>query len=255
MKQLDEIQARIRAHYANPHYNRDSVDEAVLHATAEAEVHFPYTAYVSTTRYRPRKEQHYGVLLDTFKEAVKGSIIDMGSRDDTFERRLGRSVARFDKNNPELPVFDWEKEPLPVGDKSYDTVVCLDTLEHIDRIHFATDDLFRVAKESVIISLPNCWKRMVKASAQGRWGHGGYGIPLEAPFDRHRWFFSTEEAFDFLVYRAEKSGWTPSRVCFHTPAEAWWQKLLFPWMFYLIPEHYAKNWFTETLFISFVRKG
>ncbi len=255
MTDLNQRKARMRAHYSNPHYIRSEMNDEALTATADAERSFPFASSTSTACYRPRSEQHYGLLLDAFKDDVQGTILDMGSRDDTFERRLGRSVSRFDKNNPELPVFDWEKEPLPVKDASYDTVVCLDTLEHIERIHVATDDLFRAAKSSVIISLPNCWKQALKGVLRGQWKHAGYGIPLDVPMDRHRWFCNAEEAFDFLVYRAALSGWQPHRIRFHTPAETWWQKLFFPWVFTIIPEHYAKNWFTETLMISFVRKN
>jgi hypothetical protein len=32
-----------------------------------------------------------------------------------------------------------------------------------------------------------------------------YGLPLEQPEDRHKWFFSYEEAEKFIIYRAAKN--------------------------------------------------
>jgi hypothetical protein len=32
-----------------------------------------------------------------------------------------------------------------------------------------------------------------------------YGLPLERPNDRHKWFFSSEEAEQFIVHRASKN--------------------------------------------------
>jgi hypothetical protein len=32
-----------------------------------------------------------------------------------------------------------------------------------------------------------------------------YGLPLEPPKDRHKWFFSAQEATRFVEYRAEKN--------------------------------------------------
>lgn len=32
-----------------------------------------------------------------------------------------------------------------------------------------------------------------------------YGLPLDPPDDRHRWFFGPEEALNFIIYRANKA--------------------------------------------------
>jgi hypothetical protein len=32
-----------------------------------------------------------------------------------------------------------------------------------------------------------------------------YGLPVEKPDDRHKWFFSTQEAKNFIKYRARKN--------------------------------------------------
>ena len=49
---------------------------------------------------------------------------------------------------------DLEKR-LPFKDNSYDVVTALDVLEHLENPHAALKELCRVAKKSVMISLPN----------------------------------------------------------------------------------------------------
>lgn len=68
--------------------------------------------------------------------------------------------------DPELVRLAKEKNPsiscdvasiyeLPYGDKSFDTVVCLEVLEHLDDPEKALSELARVAKKYVIISTPH----------------------------------------------------------------------------------------------------
>jgi hypothetical protein len=33
-----------------------------------------------------------------------------------------------------------------------------------------------------------------------------YNLPVEAPKDRHKWFYATSEAEEFIKWRAEKNG-------------------------------------------------
>lgn len=54
-------------------------------------------------------------------------------------------------------VWDLEDFPYPIPDDSHNTVVCLDVLEHLENIHDALDELFRISSRYVIISLPNCY--------------------------------------------------------------------------------------------------
>jgi len=103
-----------------------------------------------------------------------------------------------------------EKEKIPFPDNAFDCVLCLDVLEHLDNIHEAFDDLCRVSRRYVIVSLPSPWTDFYNMLRSGEYRPGQpmkfYGLPVEPLEDRHKWFFSYEEAEKFLIYRATKNG-------------------------------------------------
>lgn len=90
--------------------------------------------------------------------------------------------------------------PLPFDDNSFDVVTALDVLEHLDNPHGALQELFRVAKKSVLISLPNMhyiefrWRFL-----RGHGLSGKYKFPPQPILDRHRWVLSYSEALAFIL--------------------------------------------------------
>jgi len=102
--------------------------------------------------------------------------------------------------------FDLEKIPLPFQESTYDCVLCLDVLEHLENIHQVFDECCRVSRQYVIVALPNPWANfydfLCLDSKDMDKLFKFYGLPLEPPEDRHKWFFSNEDAEKFIVYRA-----------------------------------------------------
>jgi SAM-dependent methyltransferase len=97
---------------------------------------------------------------------------------------------------------DLEKE-LPFEDNSYDIVTALDVLEHLDNPHGAIQELQRIARRAVFISLPNIFYY------QFRWNFiRGYGLSGKYSFsptpilDRHRWVMSYTETINFVYQNA-----------------------------------------------------
>lgn len=114
---------------------------------------------------------------------------------------------------------------LPISDKSYDLVLCLETLEHLEQVHFMLDELFRVSSKYIFITLPNPLSRVFFSYYLGKKFTNNiekqkqfgthmkfYGLPFERPFDRHRWFFNTEESISFIRYRAKINHWKIKEV-------------------------------------------
>lgn len=91
-----------------------------------------------------------------------------------------------------------EIEKLPFEDGSFDVACAFDVLEHLENFHFINEELFRVAKDFVLISLPNSaseifydplWHRAQKTRNLNSGVFSKfYGLPLKVPDDRHRWW-------------------------------------------------------------------
>lgn len=77
---------------------------------------------------------------------------------------------------------------LPMEDGSYDYVVALDLLEHLDNFEGALDELLRVARRCLIIMLPNLAHGFFRKEflLRGRLG-AKYDMRYGMGLDRHRW--------------------------------------------------------------------
>jgi hypothetical protein len=102
---------------------------------------------------------------------------------------------------------DLDQEPLPFEDRSFETVLCFETLEHLRDIHGQLDRMMAVARRFIVGSL-----FIESAYAKGRsvnfFGDplGNAHLPIAPVYDRHQWIFSFSDALDFLYYRARRSG-------------------------------------------------
>jgi hypothetical protein len=63
-----------------------------------------------------------------------------------------------------------------------------------------------VSKRHAIISLPNCWVNARQPIQRGHGDFAHYGLPLERPLDRHKWFFSFSEIESFFQGQAARHG-------------------------------------------------
>lgn len=198
----------------------------------------------------PRPQERYLLVKKLFQAQLEGSILDVGSRDLSVRDHLGQRTEIVDKNIPGHPEFDWERANLPYPDQSFDTVVCLDVLEHINDLHGAFADLLRVSKKYVIISLPNCWRKMFKQMARGRGTQASYGLPPEKPMDRHKWFFNPTEIEEFLAYQSAvgASPFSIKEYAYHQPKTVPLHAVVYPIIRTFLPERYARNLLTNTAF-------
>jgi len=108
--------------------------------------------------------------------------------------------------------FDLEKGLPILQDNSYDIVFTLDVLEHLENAHFVFQELLRVARKEVIISLPNMyyWVRRFRYFG-GKTLEQSYFYPEATP-DRHRWIPSYNSAVELIK---ENSGGHKVEVGYH----------------------------------------
>jgi hypothetical protein len=143
----------------------------------------------------------------------KGRVIDVGCRNRELERALAGTPTTY--VGVDLSCGGDTRADvgagLPFADNAAGVVVALDVLEHADHLHNAFDELCRVAANDIVISLPNCYEASMRLRMlEGGPANGKYGLPLDEPADRHRWFFSFDEARRFCDERAGRAGWSIS---------------------------------------------
>jgi len=153
----------------------------------------------------------FSTLLDNKK------VLDVGC----FEAPLRKILTSSDYTgidfvgNPDIEINLQETTRLPFDDNSFETVFCIDVLEHLDNLHTIFEELARVSSSNIIVSLPNCWRDARTKIERGRGDFAHYGLPSEAPKDRHRWFFNISQAHQFFKDHESKLGLT-IQECFVT---------------------------------------
>lgn len=154
------------------------------------------------------KERHQRseYVANRFIKYLKNKVADIGCFNAPLRDLLpdcsyvGVDVA----GTPDIQLDLDSKVPLPFQDGEFDCVVCIEVLEHLDNLHFVFDELIRISKKHVIISLPNCWRDARRKIEKGSGDFLHYGLPTEKPIDRHKWFFNCQQAEAFMKYQAKK---------------------------------------------------
>lgn len=149
-----------------------------------------------------------------FARLFSGKVLDVGCGDCYLKELIQAEYAGIDKYG-KADVLKDISSGLPFEDKSFDTVAAFDILEHIDNIHFIFDELCRVSRKWVIITLPNAFEWRFRLSFLcGKSISGKYGLLESPPSDRHRWLFPLSEAKQFVEKRAGKNNFKISQEAF-----------------------------------------
>ena len=98
---------------------------------------------------------------------------------------------------------------LPFDDNTFDTCCAFEVLEHLENLHFIADEMFRITRSSLLISLPNAAVATIRILRNQKTPVdpevGGvytkfYGLPLSVPEDRHRWWLTFEDIIRFFLH-------------------------------------------------------
>lgn len=164
-----------------------------------------------TGRSYKDRQSKAAYVHDKYKDILSGRVLDVGA-DNCYLRDLLGAGADYTGigigGSPDIEV-DLERQAIPFPDNSFDCVLCLDVLEHLDTIHATFDELCRVSRRYVIISLPNPYRDFL-GMLFGRpedkaLNFKYYGLPLDRPDDRHKWFFANSEAEAFIRGKAARN--------------------------------------------------
>lgn len=152
--------------------------------------------YASFTT-RPARSRY---VLEQFGTVLRGKILDVGCYEAPLRELLkDQQYWGIDIVGKPDQVVNLEAcDRLPFDDASYDCVICIEVLEHLNNLHAIFQDLFRVSRKHVLVSLPNCWCGARGKLEKGRGDILHYGLPLEKPVDRHKWFFNVSQVTSFF---------------------------------------------------------
>jgi len=165
---------------------------------------------------RPSKAAY---IADKYRSILAGDVLDVGCDQKHLQPLLPPGVfyKGVDLGPPADIIVNLDREDIPLPARSFDTVIAADVLEHLDRLHHVFDRLCDLARERVIIALPNPLRSLLLALHEGRGAMNlkFYGLPTEPPLDRHRWFFGHDEAERFLRERGARNGMIVEQVDAH----------------------------------------
>ena len=145
-----------------------------------------------------------------------GRLLDVGAR----SKGLGALVesSRLSYFSADVaPGHDFQvdlEKPLPFEDASFDHVVALDVLEHVEKIHAAFRELSRVCRETFLLSLPNMASlpRRLSFLASGSLRTGKYDLLPYHQGDRHRWLTVYAQINRFVTENAAACGMRVERM-------------------------------------------
>lgn len=156
-------------------------------------------------QYRNRAERAK-YIADVYTDFLTGDVLDVGCSGSALKGAVkGKYVGVDIAGTPDI-VVDLEKSSLPFADNSFDCVVCSDVLEHLNNLHDVFDELARVSRRYVIISLPNSRNYEILLRIWSRRPLKFYGLPATKPSDRHKWFFGYDDARAFIRQNSKRLG-------------------------------------------------
>jgi SAM-dependent methyltransferase len=150
-----------------------------------------------------------------YQAILRGKVLDVGCDEALLRKLLPESeyVGIDIGGAPDIRLDLESVERLPFQKNTFDCVVCTDVLEHLDSLHLVFNEILRVSRRHVILSLPNCWAAARVPIERGHGSPGHYGLPLDKPNDRHKWFFSLADAVAFVEGHAQKLHFVIRDVC------------------------------------------
>ena len=135
------------------------------------------------------------------------TILNIGGGQKRYLKNSPFKITEIDISGDNDLILDLDKiTKIPLKNKSFDAVVALDVLEHLENFHFILNEMNRLTKKYMFISLPNCFgtffeiilNRKNKDELNEGYYHKFYGLPMQKPVDRHRWFLTIKDIERFF---------------------------------------------------------
>ena len=123
-------------------------------------------------------------LLKALSYLEFSSLLDVGGAEG-YKSALARSIFNISVRSVDLSkeacarakeIFDVDGEPidihqLPYNDNEFDVVLCSETLEHVPDLQKATNELIRVCRKAVVITVPHEPKEVIEQNIREKIPH------------------------------------------------------------------------------------
>ncbi len=168
--------------------------------------------------YYSNREERAEFIAVNLAPFLSGSVLDVGCGEAYLRAHVRHYIGVDLVGEPDV-IVDLERAGLPFRDRSFDSVVCVHVLEHLDSLREIAADLFRVAGRHVVVSVPNMYAlgyrlKFLRGQVIGK----EYSL---MPRNRHKWLPSWSEARAFLRDTCPE-GWSVSWEFAYRP-RAWWR--------------------------------
>lgn len=151
---------------------------------------------------------------------IRPNLLDVGCRGCELKPYVAEyvdynGVDLFQNNEGSVTYVQDVSKGIPVANESYDYVVALDLLEHLDNMEAGLLELCRISKNSILIMLPNNAHFLLRLrfALTGRISEK-YRVSYNAGKDRHRWFTTQVDCDKFVSDFAAANKLTLSTMCF-----------------------------------------
>lgn len=136
------------------------------------------------------------------------TLLDVGCRDCILQKYISPNIKYVGldlfQNIENTVSIIGDINSTNISDESYDCVVAIDILEHIDDPYTVFNKLAKITKKYLIINLPNGYD--LKSRKMFLTGHLSekYAFKTENNYDRHRWIMAYNEIIKFYKYKAQE---------------------------------------------------
>ncbi|HEU5137304.1 MAG TPA: methyltransferase domain-containing protein [Steroidobacteraceae bacterium] len=159
----------------------------------------------------------FETIRDSLRKIKAGSpgelkLLDVGCRDCVLKPHVSdlaayEGVDLFQNDAGTVNHVVDVSRGLPMPDGSYDVVVALDLLEHLDDLQKGLDELLRVSRGHVLILLPNMAHVSYRLTFLRRgYLNDKYNLRFNQGLDRHRWLTTGVESRAFAEEYARARG-------------------------------------------------
>ena len=140
---------------------------------------------------------------------MRGRLVDVGARSRRLEQHLTNPDLEY-LTSDIVPGYDLHidlEAPLKFDDDSFEIICALDVLEHVENIHEALAELFRITKYKLFLTIPNmaCIYYRTRFFFKGEL-FKEYDLFPQHQGDRHRWLTIYPQIYRFMEDFASRAG-------------------------------------------------